>query len=210
MNGSHHHHARLGRRAFSLIELLVVISIIALLAAMVVNLAPAAREKKIRGRAEALLKEVEMAIENYKSEKGFYPPDNDKNDTRPPLYYELKGALRLDAQGNEFEVQDGSKQRLTAADLTAAFGGKSGIVNSQEAGTDGEAGQARDFYPTLNSTHVAAEGNIKYVVMPYRGTNGDFNPIIYNVSQPTHNPKTYDLQIVVLIGTKTVTISNWE
>lgn len=201
--------AGLRATAFTLIELLVVISIIALLAGLVVGLAPAAGEKKIRGRAQALLQEVTSAIENYKAEKGFYPPDNAMDPARPPLYYELKGAVR-DAQGTEFEVQDGSQQTLTAAQLAAAFGGQQGIVNSHVKNTDGDAGLARDFYPNLTPAHVRTNGDIKFVAMPYRGTNGEFNPVIYNVSTPTHNPKSYDLLIKVVIGNKTNDTANWE
>jgi prepilin-type N-terminal cleavage/methylation domain-containing protein len=66
---------RCGRRynAFTLIELIVVVSIIAVLAALVLSTAGYARKKGARARAETEIAAMSAAIENYKSDNGIYP-----------------------------------------------------------------------------------------------------------------------------------------
>src|SRR5436305_141846 len=77
--------------AFTLIEMLVVIAIIGLLAALLMNLLPRASNMKIRTRVKAELAQVDMAIETYKEKRGYYPPDNPSNPGSNSLYYELVG-----------------------------------------------------------------------------------------------------------------------
>jgi prepilin-type N-terminal cleavage/methylation domain-containing protein len=66
---------RCGRRynAFTLIELIVVVSIIAVLGALVLSTAGYARKKGARARAETEIAAMSAAIENYKSDNGIYP-----------------------------------------------------------------------------------------------------------------------------------------
>ena len=64
------------RYAFTIVEVLAVISIIALLAALVIGL-----QGRVKGKAEEsrLLTEmagIELALENYKAANGNYPPSN--------------------------------------------------------------------------------------------------------------------------------------
>jgi len=61
-------------RAFSLIELLVVISIIAVLAGLVVGVAPVASKRMREARIRAELAALVTAIESYKAKYGVYPP----------------------------------------------------------------------------------------------------------------------------------------
>ncbi|MFM7555193.1 MAG: type II secretion system protein, partial [Verrucomicrobiota bacterium] len=61
--------------AFTLLELLVVMSIIGILAGMVVGLAPAAATKMKESRVRAELAQLVTLIEAYKARFGVYPPD---------------------------------------------------------------------------------------------------------------------------------------
>ena len=66
---------RCGRRynAFTLIELIVVVSIIAVLGALVLSTAGYARKKGALARAETEIAAMSAACENYKADNGVYP-----------------------------------------------------------------------------------------------------------------------------------------
>src|SRR5215510_2282258 len=82
------------RHGFTLIELLVVIAIIAVLAGLILAIAPGMATKRKVSIANTEMREIEAAIEAYKAHYGFYPPDNpDPNLNKPsPLYWELVGS----------------------------------------------------------------------------------------------------------------------
>src|SRR3569833_440535 len=79
------------RTAFTLIELIVVIAIIGLLAAMIFPIAGAVNRHKQIGTAQTQLQAMELSIDGYKSKLGFNPPDNTNNPVINPLYFELIG-----------------------------------------------------------------------------------------------------------------------
>lgn len=58
---------------FSLIELLVVITVIAILAALVLQTAGYVQKKAARSRAEAEIAALSAALESYKADMGDYP-----------------------------------------------------------------------------------------------------------------------------------------
>lgn len=192
------------RCGFTLIELLVVIAIIATLAALVASLAAGAGRKKVRARATALIEEVTTAIEGYKDKMGFLPPDNPQKPDRPPLYYLLKGTTNL---AGAFAPVEG--QTLNSDDIDKVFGLK-GFLNSVPVGQ-----KPKDFYPGLKQSNVGTQKingkDVKFIVMPYKGPDGDFNPVRYDASsQSRHNPESYDLWVEVMIGRETVIIGNWR
>src|SRR4051812_31325727 len=63
-----------GRRAFTLIELLVVIAIIAVLIALLLPAVQAAREAARRSSCVNNLKQLGLALHNYHSVHGAFPP----------------------------------------------------------------------------------------------------------------------------------------
>ena len=180
------------RRAFSLIEMLVVIAIIGLLAALVVGGASHFRETSVRAKVQTELNQVVSAIESYHKKYGFYPQGNGASSPDPvkaPLYYELTGTE-------------------AAAPVIAYFGVK-GIVN--ELGKEGQ-----NFF-----SNIGIEGK-NYKVVPnvpanplvltagYKGPDGDVNPWRYVSKNPTNNTETYDLWAEVLVGNKKIVIGNWK
>jgi prepilin-type N-terminal cleavage/methylation domain-containing protein len=129
-------------RAFTLVELLVVISIIATLAGLVVGLAPTVGERMKESRIRAELAELQFAIESYKAKFGIYPPDHGsylsgtQADQQPgtrslsgssPLYYELSGVFVDNANG-VFLTAD-TKQSLSPVDIQRHFG-RDGFINA--------------------------------------------------------------------------------
>src|SRR5919197_1168731 len=68
-------------RAFTLIELILVIGIIIVLAGLVLSTAGYARKKAALARAETEIAAMSAAIENYKADNGVYPRDAATTDT---------------------------------------------------------------------------------------------------------------------------------
>ena len=65
--------------AFTLIELLTVIAIIGLLAALLFPVLKGIKRQQYIRNATAEMEQMETAIERYKAAYGFYPPDNQLN-----------------------------------------------------------------------------------------------------------------------------------
>src|SRR5437867_2014270 len=67
--------------AFTLIELIVVVTIITILAGLVLSTAGYARKKGARARAETEIAAMSAACESYKADNGIYPRDATTTDT---------------------------------------------------------------------------------------------------------------------------------
>ena len=209
-----------GAKAFTLIELLVVIAIIAVLAAM---LFPAFNIIKARAaikKAQTELKQIETAIESYKANHGFYPPDNPANVTGSQLFYELLGTKQ---NGANFETLDGREQ-IPAASVPVAFPGVNGFVNCTRIGAGDETGVGKNFLTGLKPGQYgfATTGGVRYGLLATSvgwpanlgavaaGLPLELNPWRYNASTPTHNPKSFDLWVDIVVSGKTNRISNWS
>jgi len=66
-------------RAFTLIELVVVVGIILILAGLVLSTAGYARKKSARARAETEIAALAAALESYKADNAVYPSNGDTN-----------------------------------------------------------------------------------------------------------------------------------
>jgi len=71
-------------RAFTIIELLVVISIIIILAGLILSTVGYVQKKGARSRAEAEIAAISAALESYKADNGIYPRDTIKTDQVDP------------------------------------------------------------------------------------------------------------------------------
>ena len=206
--------------AFTLIELLVVIAIMAILAAMIFPVLHAVTRHKIQSRTRAELAQIETAIESYHTKKGFYPPDNPNNPYVSLLYYELSGTV---FSNNGYVTLDGGVQ-LAAAGLTGIFG-RDGVVNATKGAGGDEGPFASNFLkPGLRPDQYLAitNGASATPICTLIGNPADgplllknpdgrkLNPWRYVSSNPTNNPKSFDLWIDVLIGSKTNRICNWR
>ncbi len=206
--------------AFTLIELLVVISIIGLLAGMVVGLTSVASRKMMESRVKTDLNQLVNAIETYKAQVGFYPPDSPYPTIGPKtnaLYYELAGAV-FTSSGNPpngvFQPLD-TGTGIDGATLKSTFG-VSGVSNSARdrrdvpyTGMHFRNGQVRE----LN-----AAKEIRVLAVPAKGpnmivgkNNVQINPWYYDASSTNrHNRQSFDLWAMVLVGRNTNIIGNWK
>src|SRR5438094_8534411 len=65
--------------AFTLIELIVVITVIVILTGLVLSTVGYAQKKGARARAETEIAAISAACESYKADNGVYPRDNATN-----------------------------------------------------------------------------------------------------------------------------------
>lgn len=210
-------------RGFTLVEMLVVIGIILILAAMVFPITGAVKRTQIRTRARGELLEIETAIEAYKAKLGYYPPDSAPNYLVNQLYYELLGTTNI---GGSYQTLDGSAQ-IAKLTLPNVFGPNvSGFMNCTQGGGSDEGPTAVSFLKGLKPGQILSLSNgvSPSPVCTVLGASLDgpqllqsggtpqsaINPWRYNSSNPRYNTKSFDLWIDVTIGGKTNRICNWD
>jgi type II secretory pathway pseudopilin PulG len=219
--------ARGAAGAFSLIELLVVIGVIVILAALSFPVMSAVTRAQTLKRAQAELTQIETAIETYKTKLGFYPPDNGGYYSTNQLYYELMGTtvtLNTSGQPVSYQTLDGSASILsTPAAFQAAFGLNTkvaGFMNSSKPGAGDAAPNAVKFLTGLKAAQLlAVTSPVKSTVLGVSmggptvftgANNGEIAPYCYNSSSPQHNPRSFDLWVDLVVGGKTNRVSNWS
>ena len=212
--------------AFTLIELLVVIAVIAVLAALTFPAVQGVKAWSIRTRAKGELTQFETAIERYYQKLGFYPPDNPPNWHFNQLYYELLGTTNVGPPAAPVYVTLDGSARITAAGLGLVFGPNvTGFANCSRPGRSDDVPGATAFLnnlkpsqfmaitndPSSTSCSVLGSGIEGWPTMVYIDSHGaKLNPWRYNSSSPQHNPKSFDLWIDVMVGSKTNRICNWS
>jgi len=178
--------------AFTLVEMLVVIAIIGILAALILGVLPAASGKKVRSRVKTELAAIETTIEGYKQKKGFYPPGT--NIVHPTLYYELTGQ----PIPNDPDYQQ--------------FFGVEQIVNSG-------AEDSYNFYKNIRLSQTVtnlidnkAGKPAILLAIQTRAADGSPASIIYYdaASDNRHNHESFDIWVEVDIGGRKEVIGNWK
>ncbi len=212
--------AKPDQQAFTLVELLMVISIIGVIAGLTVAGMASARGKKEESAVRTQLAKLELAIEAYKKQFGAYPPDNavmtSNNAALNPLAYELGGVRR---SGANFTSELDPQHTITVAgppQLNAYFG-LQGFVNVTPAGgkarsfiTGGGSGQNAAFVYVTNGTPGMPAA--MFLQVPAEHPNGGANVWRYR-AYPVggRNPKSYDLWAEwKRRGGGTNTLGNWK
>jgi prepilin-type N-terminal cleavage/methylation domain-containing protein len=221
---------RLG--AFTLIELLTVISIIAVLAAFSIPVLSAVKRRQYISHAQAELTELETAIQKYHDTIGFYPPDNASAANYLPaaltnqLYYELGGTTNEPTGGDPTFVTLSGDAAIHASAVASIFG-RGGFDNCSKPGAGEDTPQAHNFLPELKpnqlGTLVAANGvAITNLVTGVGGPDPNYNPLgqaappyfnpwRYKSSGTlTNNPGGYELWVQLQISGKKYLICNWS
>ena len=225
------------QRGFSLIELLVVISIIGVLAGIGAGMAGVASRKSKEARVKGELNMYVTAIESYKASFGQYPPDNSRagtnyNPALNSLYYELAGTFTIN-QGKEYSTTE--RQATILSTVFQAVFGVQGFVNSvlPNVGTE-KTQRPKNYLPTLKATqHPEVVLNklnptpVEILAVPVEWPRSTsfvaplaafttdakalrINPWHYVSTQPTNNPATFDLWARVVIGKQERTYGNWK
>ncbi len=209
------------RRAFTLVELLVVISIIGVLAAFtLVGLKSVKRTQKISS-AKVEIREIELAIENYKAKYSAYPPGNNfGNPLLSQLYYELSGTTITAIGGvNYYVTLDGSSQ-IKVTDVPVAYK-VDGFLNCTKGGGE-DAASAKNFLPGLkpNRINIQVPNNgvtTTMLVTTVGGPDDNYQPLNATALNPfryvnpgTNNPDSYDLWVQLVINKQTNLVCNWS
>ena len=219
------------RTAFTLIELIVVIAIIGLLAAMIFPIAGAVNRHKQIGTAQTQLQAMELSIDGYKSKLGFNPPDNTNNPVINPLYFELIGTTNNGVSTTTpptlWGATDGSAQiglSTTPNNITALYGVTAFANSSTRTRSDDNGSAAGTFINNLTPNQIGLakqdDPNSKILVCsvtwpldrtpaPVPG-NPSMNPWRYVSSHPTNNTGSYDLWVDLIIAGKTNRVCNWS
>ena len=170
------------KRAFTLVEILVVISIIAVLAALTVGLYSVVRDKTVESTILAEMEQVKLALQSYKEKHGNFPPSYP-----PPPPYPLSGP----ANNKLYYYLSGEAELVRH--LGAQF-----RTNSPTAIRDARMEKGiKNFLPDLKEEQFDEALGILYSPLPDKDDTTKRAPWIYNSRTPTHNRETYDLSVKI-------------
>jgi prepilin-type N-terminal cleavage/methylation domain-containing protein len=216
------------RHAFTLIEMLVVIAIIGIVAALVVNMNSGAQTAKRNAQVNGDKASLTLMIDNYHSKLNFYPPDNGSliSNTTPfaiydayaatnPLLYELTGATN-NPPNNPGMIQLFDGTNVPQLTFEQTYGGRSAIAN---AVTDPTEQPPNFFQPgpqPKEYTNYNAGSPLKGLLVPVPiVANSPINFWHYDASSANrHNLSSYDLWAEYITGSKNgsniiTTNGNW-
>jgi len=220
--------------AFTLLELIIVITIMGVLAAFLLYGGATVKRNALVKKTQTELAQLETAIDRYKAAYGFYPPDNPCNIFINQLYFELLGTTNTTPSLSTPTYQllnDSSLQLIggPGGTLSIAFGSNAcalvtGFMNCSKSGAGEDTPLARNFLTNLKPNQILAYSNNTILIKMLVGSVGwqgspetaplpgapTFNPWRYNSSSATNNPGAYDLWIDISLSGKSYRISNWS
>ena len=193
---------------FTLVELLVVISIIAILASFTIATIGFASRYAAMNRAKAEVSALQLALESYKIENGDYPRSSD-----PPDYKNM-AADKLDARVDTNTTTSASKYNLASLALYIAL---SGDINKDGIGGDLDSANQKNkvyfqFKPSmLSPKYPSVTTPVVAVVDPFRIVYGysTIGSMATRVQGQGYNP-TFDLWSTADVDkTGTTPVAKW-
>jgi len=207
------------RRAFTLTELLVVISIMGILAGFTIPVLKMVKRWQYLKTARAEFEPIETALENYKAKYNSYPPGNGANTIQSgltnQLYYELSGTIN---NGTSYVTLDGSST-IGSGNFTNAFN-VGGILNCTKGGGEDDI-KAKNFLSSLKRGQIGtATFNgvaVTNLVVSVHGPDAAYKPVGIQDMNPfryvypgVNNPGSYDLWVQLVINGQTNLLCNWS
>lgn len=175
------------RRAFTLVEMLVVMVIIAILAGLILSGAGFAQKTAAKKRAKTEIAAMEAALESYKADNGIYPRSGASDALDPK------------------DSKSGNPSGYKAASLEL-YKALSGDTNANRKIDAGEGKQYMEFSPSMLEPS-GGTGNVSAVIDPFGssygystkyakdaeggpGTPGGYNPTfdLWSTAGKTVNP----------------------
>lgn len=222
------------RGAFTLVELLVVISIIAVIAGFtLVAVSSTGRVRKI-SVAQGELKSIEAALENYHAKYGVYPPGNKNAATATyepallnQLYYELVGTTNTGSSFRILTLDDDSTISTSPINLVSKAYGVGGFINCTKGVGEDNMAAAKNFLSSLSSKQFNTFITNEYyagtkirtteLITSVGGPDDNYQPLgapalnpIRYVYPGTNNVGGYDLWVQLVIKGKTNLVCNWS
>jgi prepilin-type N-terminal cleavage/methylation domain-containing protein len=159
------------RGAFTLIELIVVVTVIVILTGLVLSTVGYVQKKAARSRAETEIAAMSAALESYKTDNGVYPRDNTTNqytdtlnaqqnfDATQPIYqhasFYLYTQLSGDSSGNRSPT--GKSYMQFKPNMLLPSGGSGTVIaisdsfgNSYGYSTANQADPTKGYNPTFD------------------------------------------------------------
>jgi type II secretory pathway pseudopilin PulG len=214
--------------AFTIVELLTVMAVIGILAAMLFPAMGRVTRAKYLNTARAEMGALDTAIGNYHADYGFYPPGS-TNVLINQLYYELEGTYTNAATGTYVTLDGGSQLPISGVNGVSSAFGIGGFFNTGATNRGEDIRVARTYLPDLRQNQLATNGNgVKILVFSFGGPDNSYQPMAgfvpgftslvgnnvnpwrYNPTNPTNNPASYDLWVQLVIGRTTNLVCNWN
>jgi type II secretory pathway pseudopilin PulG len=153
------HRSFRGKAAFTLLELLIVISIIIILAGLTIATIGYVQDKGRRSRAEAEIAAISAALENYKADNGAYPSnaDTDSLDSTTAVDPTATGYSNASLYLYETLSGDANNDRVAEGNSYFPFKSNQLIPADQKKNVTAIADPFRNSYGY--STKKAAGGN---------------------------------------------------
>jgi prepilin-type N-terminal cleavage/methylation domain-containing protein len=208
------------RLAFTLIELLTVIAIMSIIAAMVVTMGAAASQKKKNASVEADKNKLITMISSYYAKLNYYPPDNGSNaahvaegrlslyegDTATnPLVYELVGASNINSGANLIVFNSPNNNSTIKASEYATIFNRGGVANGDMVEPHSffvPGPMPKEYAPYLLGTGGSPSICGLIVPAPLVGNNTNNFWHYDSSSSRRHNMQSFDLWAEYSIGSK--------
>jgi prepilin-type N-terminal cleavage/methylation domain-containing protein len=207
------------QNGFTLIEILVVITIMGIIAAMVLTGGQYASKVKKETAVKAMREKLQLMIDNYQAKLNYYPPDNGNLASTPnpasstanatlydqltatnPLLYELTGATNTNNNTTAIVFNGNQITLFAGANAYTNFFNRGAIANA-------DASEPQNFCKPppkpQEYTNYPPNTNFQGFVVPVPLTGSLPNFWHYDSSSPwRHNQNSYDLWAEFLIGNK--------